>query len=95
MENNTTMIPYIVYESMLDKADRQQKRLIIVIIILIVFLFGSNAFWLYEWSQYDYVSEGYEVELDSDGGGNANFIGDDGDIYNGESKGKEVEDNTK
>lgn len=36
-------------------------------------------------SQYDFES----YELTTDNGGNANFIGNDGDIYNGESNSKE------
>jgi hypothetical protein len=34
------------------------------------------------WNSYDYTSE--EVIIDSQDGGNANYIGNDGDIINGE-----------
>lgn len=44
--------------------------------------------------QYDYVDD-YSVELDSGDGGNANYIGNDGDIYNGEGNStQEKEQNT-
>ncbi len=84
-DNDKNMIPYIAYESMLDKEDRQQRRLVYVIIALVILLVVTNVIWLVAWNQYDYVDE-YEVELDSGDGGNANYIGQDGDIYNGESE---------
>lgn len=42
-------------------------------------IFISNAMWLYAWEQYDY--ESYEITADGDS--NANYIGKDGNIYNG------------
>lgn len=76
MENNN--IPYIVYESSLAREERQQKRLVVVIVILIILLFITNAVWVYFWNQYD-----YSVDVKSDEGGIANYIGNDGDINNG------------
>ena len=78
MENNN--IPYIVYESSLAREERQQKRLVIVIVILIILLFITNAVWIYAWNQYDYVDESVNVDSSE---GNANYIGNDGDINNG------------
>lgn len=75
-------IPYIVYESTLEKEDRQQKRLVVIIAILVAMLFISNAIWIYAWNSYDYVEEYSDVELNSEGEGNANYIGEDGDINN-------------
>ena len=51
--------------------------------IAVVLLFATNAAWLYVWNQYDYESE--VVTVDSEDGGNANYIGNNGDINNGES----------
>ena len=92
MDDKPKKVPYFAYESMLVKDDRQHKRMLgviigqmIVIIILIIMLVLSNLYWVYQWSQYDYVDE-YEVEVDSEGEGNANYIGEDGDIYNGTSE---------
>ena len=34
-------------------------------------------------NQYDFAGESYSVDLSTDGGGDANFIGQDGDIING------------
>lgn len=92
MENEPKNIPFVVYESMTEKADRQNHRLVVVIIILIALLFFTNALWLISWSSYDYV-DGYSVDVNASDGGNANFIGHNGDIINGsdkvrESKGK-------
>lgn len=80
MEDKT--VPYVVYEGTMARFERTIKRLIIVIIIVIVALFASNAMWIYEWNQYDYS----DVTIGSDGGGNANYIGESGRITNGENK---------
>ena len=77
-------IPYIAYESMLAKEDTQQRRMVYIIIFLIALLVVTNVIWLVAWNQYDYV-DGYSVDLQADDGGNANYIGNDGDIINGES----------
>lgn len=71
-------------------AERMVKRLWIALIIAVVLMFASNAAWLYAWCQYDYYSEEVVIDLNSEDGGNANYIGNDGDIYNGESYGDET-----
>lgn len=58
---------------------RREKRLIAIIVMLIIFFVGSNISWMYAWMQYDY--ESYEIVADGDS--NANYIGEDGSIYNG------------
>lgn len=57
----------------------QSKRWFIGFIICLILLFASNMAWLYAWNQYDYA----EYNVDSMDGGNANYIGNDGDISNG------------
>ncbi len=86
--DETISVPYIVFESCQTRAERQQKRLVIALIISIALLFLSNAIWLYAWSQYDYES----YELETSDGGNANFIGNDGDIINGERESKKTDE---
>lgn len=81
-ENNQLMIPYIAHESAMDRLERTNKRMFVGIIILIIAFLLSNAMWLYNWMQYDYVDT-FEVDVESDGDGIANYIGDDGDINNG------------
>ncbi len=48
----------------------------ILIVILIVLLAGTNIYHIYQWSQFD------TVIVDSGEGGNANYIGNDGDVNN-------------
>jgi len=78
-------IPYIVYESAQARSERRDKRLILALIIVTTMMFISNIVWLWAWMQYDYTSEESVVTLDSQDGGNANYIGRDGDISNGTS----------
>lgn len=81
-EKNIT-VPYIVYESEMARAERRQKRNFILTIILVAALILSNFGWLYAWMQYDYESS--DIVVDAGDRGNANYIGHDGDIRNGES----------
>ena len=61
--------------------ERTIKRLWIVIILLIVLLVGTNVAWLIYEAQWQVV-ETTEVTQENDGGYN-NYVGNDGDIYNG------------
>lgn len=80
-DNERIMIPYIAFESALDKAERRERLHIFVIIFLITLLVLSNLAWIIAWNQYDYTTEDYSVEVDG-GEGTANYIGNDGDINN-------------
>lgn len=79
MENQS--ISYIAHESAMARAERHIKRLWIALIVAIVMIAVTNVAWLIYISQYDFES----YEISTDGGGNANYIGNDGDIYNGKS----------
>ena len=59
------------------------KSLIAVIVILIVLLVGYIAFDKWRDSQYEDVVETEEITVDAEDSGTANYIGNDGDIYNG------------
>ena len=72
-------VPYTVHELSMASMERQIKRLWIAVIVAVCLLFASNAGWLLAWTNYDYAS--YEAIIDD--GGDANIIGNDGDIYNG------------
>lgn len=88
-------VPYVVHESTVARMERIIKRQWIALIVAICMIVGCNALWLYAWMQYDYTSETYEeVIVDSKDGGNANYIGNDGDIINGENSG-EKDNNTE
>lgn len=77
--NTHENVPYIVHETAMARNERNVKRMIIAIVMAIVLLFASNALWLWACMQYDY--ESYDAVTDN--GGDANIIGNDGDIYNG------------
>lgn len=79
-ENKQTDIIVRAYETAAARDERKYKRLWIVLIITIILLAATNVAWLVYISQYDF--ESYEVAADNDGGV-ANYIGNDGDIYNG------------
>lgn len=85
MEDNK--VPYIVYEGTIARFERTVRRLIIVLAVTILLLFASNALWIYEWNQYDYS----DVTVDSQDGGNANYmgVGASGVINNGEGESKD------
>lgn len=88
MQNAPENVPYIVHELSMARMERQIKRLWIALIICIIMLFASNAAWLYAWCQYDYSSE--EIVTVDGKDGVANYIGNDGDIVNGEGYGSEA-----
>ena len=65
----------LVAEVMKDN-QKQAKRWFVAFVITMAALIGTNAYWIYQWSSYDYVSqdgEGYNYF-------NSNI---DGDISNG------------
>lgn len=76
-------VPYIVHESAMARAERAAKRLWIVIILLIVLLVGSNCAWLWYESQFEEI-----IVTQKNADGYNNFIGNDGDIINGEADNK-------
>ena len=99
MDNNTeeksrenVSVPYIIYEGEMARNERHIRRLIIALIVSISVILFSNLAWLKAWTMYDYSSdETTSVELSTDGGGNANYVGNDGDIVNGTNTSTENE----
>lgn len=77
-------VPYIVHESAMARTERCAKRLWTVIILLIVLLVGTNGAWLWYESQFETV-ETVEVTQENADGYN-NYIGNDGDVINGNPK---------
>ena len=82
-QNVPESVPYIAHEASMARMERQAKRLWIAMLLLIVLLVGTNAAWLYYESQLETV-ESLEITQENDGGYN-NYIGNDGDIVNGET----------
>ena len=73
-------VPYYAYEVALARLDRVIKRLYKLIVLLIILLVASNAAWLYYESSFEEI----RIEQENESGYN-NFIGNDGDIHNGET----------
>ena len=73
-------VPYIVHEAELARAERTAKRLWITILLLIVLLVGTNGAWIWYQSQFEDIAISQENE-----DGYNNFVGNDGDIFNGET----------
>lgn len=89
-EKKPQSVPYIVHESDMSRLERQSKRLWIVVLVLIFMFVGSNCAWLWYESQFETVeSTVEEVVVDADENGIANYIGNDGDIINGNGYSKE------
>lgn len=81
--DDKTQIPYIVYEAEMTRLERNFKRLWVVVIILISLLVTTNLCWLAYESQFETV-ESTEITQENADGYN-NYIGNDGDITNGEA----------
>lgn len=82
---NSIAVPWKVYEKALVMNEVREKRKDIIIIVLIVLMALSNALWVWFINQFEYASDDYSVDVDAGDGGNANYIGNDGDINNGTS----------
>lgn len=85
MDNQPKEVPYIVFEAEQARSERRISRFILTIVICILLIFASNLAWLYAWMQYDYSGTQSESVLVDGKDGVANYIGNDGDITNGES----------
>ena len=89
IHNAPASIPYVVHESAMARAERHTKALVWVIVLLIVLLVGSNAGWLIYEAQFEVVEETTETIITQDNAdGYNNYIGNDGDIVNGETNNK-------
>lgn len=78
--NQADEVPYIVHEGTMARMERTVKRLWVTIILLIALFVGSNALWIYYDKQYQDV-----VVTQENADGYNNFVGNDGDILNGET----------
>lgn len=110
-ENRVEPVPYIAHESAMARQERTIKRLWIVLIVCSFLLAACagvcyvlhkncvdkiekiNKEWIDYISQYDF--EDYAVDVSTDGGGNANYIGENGDIYNGTSDSTQADSETE
>lgn len=76
-------IPFIAYEASMSRFERINRRLWIAVILLIILLVGSNISWLVYESQFERYEETTVTQENTDG--NNNYIGNDGDINNGQA----------
>ena len=81
--NDMAVMPIAQHEKDQNRLMGIIKRLIAVIVTLIVLFVGYIAFDKWRDSQYEDVVETEEITVDAEDSGTANYIGDDGDIYNG------------
>ena len=79
----TVVVPLIVHETAGASLERVVKRLWILALTLIFLLVGTNAAWIWYESQFEEV-----VVTQENADGYNNFIGNDGDIINGETNDK-------
>lgn len=86
-------VPFAAHESALARSERHNKRLWIVILVLIGALIGTNLGWIVYESQFEDVVTTEEIIVDAEENGIANYIGQDGNIYNGEDNSKENNQN--
>ena len=79
MENEEVkVIPWIAHEAEMTRFERAYRRVWILCIIIFVALVLTNAGWILYESQFEDF-----VITQENGGAPNNFIGNDGDIYNG------------
>ena len=76
-------VQYIVNDGAVARLERVIKRLLVLVLALIILLCASNAAWIWYCNQWETV-ESWEITQENDGGYN-NYIGNDGDIVNGET----------
>lgn len=79
----TEPVPYIVHEAALARLERTIKRLWILALVAVALLVATNMVWIWYEGQME-VIESTEITQENENGYN-NFIGNDGDIYNGEA----------
>lgn len=78
-------VPYQVFVDFKDTAKSTVQKLWIAVMILIFLLVGTNIAWLIYESQLEDVVTTEEIIIDAGENGVANYIGNDGEVYNGEN----------
>lgn len=91
--NGIADIPFVVYQATAARQERQIRRMWIVILFLICALIGTNIAWVVYENSFKDVVTSEEIIVDAQENGIANYIGQDGNIYNGEDNNKESNQN--
>lgn len=71
---------------MIEELGKQNKRIFAALIAVIILWAATIGAFVWYLSRYDYSYEVYDVAQDAADGGDTNYIGNDGDIINGETK---------
>ena len=88
-ENNTTWNDAEKFVSeLVQDIQKQSKRWFIAFVITLTALVGTNIYWIYQWNNYDYVSQ------DGEGYNYYNY-GVEGDVDNGTADQAEEEPKEK
>ena len=69
---------------------KSNKRMFITLIVVIALWFSTIAGFVWYLNQYDFTSKSVTVDSEQ---GDANYIGNDGDIYNGTNNSQTEEEN--
>ena len=80
-------VPFAVHEADMARMERTVKRLWILLLVLVALFVGSNLAWVWYESQFEDINITQENE-----DGYTNFIGNDGDIYNGEANNQDSQE---
>lgn len=72
---------------MIKELGKQNKRMFTALVIVLCLWFATIGGFVWYLSQYDFSAEIYDVTQDTSDGGDANYIGNDGDIINGSPEG--------
>ena len=73
-------VPYIVHEGAVARLERVIKRMWVLVLSLIILLVASNGAWIWWESKYQTIETTITQE---NADGYNNYIGNDGDIVNG------------
>lgn len=76
---------------LLRELKTQNRRLVTVLYVVLFLWAATTGAFVWYLNQYDFTS----YTVDSQDGGNANFIGNDGDITNGEGTGNQEDEEVR
>ena len=88
-DKKPSSVPYTVLVDFKETAKANSLKWFIFSMVLLVLFVGTNIGWLVHESQFEDVVTTEEVIVDAEDNGIANYIGNDGDIINGENSSKE------
>lgn len=88
-DKKPSSVPYAVLVDFKETAKANSLKWFIICLVLIVLLVGTNIGWLVYESQFEDTITTEEIIVDAEDDGIANYIGNDGDIINGENSSKE------